>query len=89
MKQIITWNEKSAFIMGSKPIPLRIEQRLFSVAESSKIYDEKPVNTTENLIPRCSGEFHGVVKELENTLIEAIKRTSLMQKLETQTKSCE
>ncbi len=72
--------------MGSKPIPLRIEQRLFSVAESSKIYEEKSVNATEHLSPRCCDECHGVVEELGNTSTEAIKRTSLMQKLETQTK---
>jgi len=63
--QIITWNKKTAFIRGSKPNPLRIEQRRFLPAECSKIIDEK---CAEYLSPvdlpfcwQCYADIEGVL----------------------------
>jgi len=50
--EIITCNKKKAFIRGSKPIPLRIEQRRYLAPECSIIDDEKRAKFLSP-IPRC------------------------------------
>ena len=49
---IITWNKKTAFIRGSKPILLRIEQRRVLPPEGSKIDDKKRAKHLSP-IPHC------------------------------------
>lgn len=58
---LFTFNKEIA-TFSSKPIPLRIEQRLCSAAQYPKMDDEKPVaDMTTHLSPSCS-ECHEAIE---------------------------